>query len=76
MATFEGFLANMAATPPDIFVCPISRDVMHDPVVLIETGQIYDRESINGWFERGCFTCPMTGKYHGHRICDLILEFL
>lgn len=59
---FPSFLCKaMDASPPDIFVCPISRDIMHDPVVLIETGQIYDRESINGWFERGCFTCPMTG---------------
>ncbi|GMH39451.1 hypothetical protein BSKO_07349 [Bryopsis sp. KO-2023] len=51
----------MAASPPEIFVCPISRDLMHDPVVLVETGQIYDRGSIKGWFERGSFTCPMTG---------------
>lgn len=53
--------ARMAASPPEIFVCPISRDLMHDPVVLIETGQIYDRDSIKGWFERGSYTCPMTG---------------
>ncbi|CAD7696320.1 unnamed protein product [Ostreobium quekettii] len=51
-----------AHAPPEVFVCPISREIMRDPVVLVETGQIYDKESIKGWFIRGRNTCPLTGK--------------
>lgn len=51
-----------ALAPPEVFVCPISREIMRDPVVLVETGQIYDKESIKGWFLRGRNTCPLTGK--------------
>lgn len=51
-----------AAAPPEVFVCPISREIMRDPVVLVETGQIYDKASIRGWFQRGRNTCPLTGK--------------
>ena len=34
---------------------------MSDPVVLVETGQIYDRASITEWFRTGNNTCPLTG---------------
>ena len=34
---------------------------MHDPVVLVETGQVYDCPSILRWFEAGKNTCPLTG---------------
>lgn len=47
--------------PPDMFLCPISREVMRDPVVLVETGQMYDRLSIKEWFKMGHNTCPLTG---------------
>eukprot|EP00884_Botryococcus_braunii_P004312 jgi/Botrbrau1/13882/Bobra.0056s0113.1 len=42
--------------------CSISEDVMRDPVLLIETGQTYDRANIEAWFARGNSTCPLTGK--------------
>lgn len=48
--------------PPDMFLCPISREVMRDPVVLVETGQMYDRSSISEWFKTGHSTCPLTGR--------------
>ncbi|CAD7698881.1 unnamed protein product, partial [Ostreobium quekettii] len=48
-------------SPPDIFVCPISREIMRDPVVLVETGQVYDRHSIAEWFRMNHSTCPLTG---------------
>lgn len=47
----------------DVFICPISREIMQDPVVLIETGQMYDRKSITEWFKSGHNTCPMTGSF-------------
>ncbi|CAN0846824.1 U-box domain-containing protein 16 [Linum grandiflorum] len=50
--------------PPD-FRCPISLDLMRDPVV-VATGQTYDRESISLWIESGHNTCPKTGQSLAH----------
>jgi len=33
---------------------------MEDPVILVETGQTYDRKSIVAWLERGRKICPLT----------------
>jgi U-box domain len=46
---------------PDHFRCPISLDLMRDPVTA-STGITYDRQSIEGWLERGNLNCPVTGK--------------
>ncbi|KAE9447553.1 hypothetical protein C3L33_20553, partial [Rhododendron williamsianum] len=46
---------------PADFRCPISLDLMRDPVV-VSTGQTYDRPSINLWIESGHNTCPKTGQ--------------
>lgn len=54
--------------PPD-FRCPISLDLMRDPVV-VSTGQTYDRTSIIPWMESGHNTCPKTGQNLAH--ADLI----
>lgn len=48
------------APPPDLR-CPISLDLMRDPVVAA-SGQTYDRESIGRWFGSGKSTCPKTGQ--------------
>lgn len=45
----------------DDFQCPISLEVMLDPVT-ISTGHTYDRSSILKWFKAGNSTCPKTGK--------------
>jgi hypothetical protein len=34
---------------PDELVCPISQELMVDPVIVAETGQTYDRETITAW---------------------------
>ncbi|XP_022997974.1 U-box domain-containing protein 21-like [Cucurbita maxima] len=44
---------------PSHFLCPISLDLMKDPVIL-STGITYDRESIEKWIEGGNFSCPVT----------------
>lgn len=44
---------------PDHFLCPISLDLMKDPVTL-SSGITYDRESIEKWLDGGNFTCPVT----------------
>lgn len=50
---------------PVDFRCPISLDLMRDPVV-IATGQTYDRASISLWIESGHNTCPKTGQTLAH----------
>lgn len=62
MSSTTASVGSENGAPPEVFVCPISREVMRDPVVLVETGQIYDKVSIHEWFQRGRNTCPLTGK--------------
>ncbi|XP_022859259.1 U-box domain-containing protein 16-like [Olea europaea var. sylvestris] len=50
---------------PADFRCPISLDLMRDPVV-VSTGQTYDRSSISLWIESGHNTCPKTGQILAH----------
>ncbi|XP_021291730.1 U-box domain-containing protein 16 isoform X1 [Herrania umbratica] len=50
---------------PADFRCPISLELMRDPVV-VASGQTYDRESINHWIESGHNTCPKTGQTLAH----------
>ncbi|GMH38527.1 hypothetical protein BSKO_06411 [Bryopsis sp. KO-2023] len=64
--------SSSAPQPPEMFLCPISREVMRDPVVLVETGQIYDRSNINEWFKKGNNTCPLSGtKLTNRRLAPL-----
>ncbi|KAK9942071.1 hypothetical protein M0R45_007760 [Rubus argutus] len=44
---------------PYHFRCPISLELMRDPVI-ISTGQTYDRPSIESWVATGNTTCPVT----------------
>lgn len=46
---------------PQYFVCPISLQIMKDPVTAV-TGITYDRDSIESWLakSRGTATCPVT----------------
>jgi hypothetical protein len=46
---------------PTHFRCPISLDLMKDPVTLC-TGITYDRESIEKWIDSGNQTCPVTNQ--------------
>ncbi|GFP83234.1 U-box domain-containing protein 16 [Phtheirospermum japonicum] len=56
--------ASEVSLPAD-FRCPISLDLMRDPVVA-STGQTYDRPSISAWIESGHATCPKTGQALAH----------
>jgi hypothetical protein len=45
---------------PSFFVCPISLEIMKDPVT-VSTGITYDRESIEKWLiSKKNKTCPVT----------------
>ncbi|KAJ0987275.1 hypothetical protein J5N97_005631 [Dioscorea zingiberensis] len=46
---------------PGHFQCPISLELMKDPVTL-STGITYDRQSIERWLETGGRTCPVSNK--------------
>ncbi|GMH37551.1 hypothetical protein BSKO_05424 [Bryopsis sp. KO-2023] len=47
--------------PPEFF-CPLGLTVMTNPVVLVETGVTYERESIDIWLnDYGYRVCPVTG---------------
>ncbi|XP_059664448.1 U-box domain-containing protein 17 [Cornus florida] len=58
-------IADTFITVPKDFCCPISLDLMLDPVI-ISTGQTYDRASISRWMEEGHCTCPKTGQMLVH----------
>ncbi|WOH13268.1 hypothetical protein DCAR_0832777 [Daucus carota subsp. sativus] len=52
-------ISNMEVSIPTHFRCPISLDLMKDPVTL-SSGITYDRQSIETWIEAGNNTCPIT----------------
>lgn len=52
-------------TVPKDFCCPISLDLMRDPVI-VSTGHTYDRDSITQWMEEGNYRCPQTGQMLAH----------
>lgn len=56
----EVSLALEAVPIPGSFRCPISHDIMSDPVVTVD-GQVYERSQIAEWFRRGHRTSPATG---------------
>jgi hypothetical protein len=51
--------------PPEELRCPISLQLMHDPVI-ISSGQTYERICIEKWFSDGHNTCPKTQQNLSH----------
>ncbi|MQL75486.1 hypothetical protein Taro_007859 [Colocasia esculenta] len=60
-------LAAAMDTVPEHFLCPISSEIMKDPVVLA-TGETYDRPFIQAWLNAGHRTCPRTQQVLSHSI--------
>ncbi|KAK4799739.1 hypothetical protein SAY86_025104 [Trapa natans] len=52
-------LKHRSPVIPDDFRCPISLELMKDPVI-VSTGQTYERSSIQKWLAAGHHTCPKT----------------
>ncbi|KAF7816503.1 U-box domain-containing protein 1-like [Senna tora] len=52
---------STAHNVPDEFRCPISLDLMRDPVI-VSSGHTYDRTSIAQWINSGHHTCPKSGQ--------------
>ncbi|KAJ0048843.1 hypothetical protein Pint_16869 [Pistacia integerrima] len=46
---------------PNHFQCPITLELMKDPVTL-SSGITYDRDNIETWLGAGNFTCPVTNQ--------------
>ncbi|OIW21493.1 hypothetical protein TanjilG_05142 [Lupinus angustifolius] len=57
----KGVKQNVEVVVPNHFMCPISLDMMKDPVTL-STGITYDRENVEKWFEVENCTCPVTDQ--------------
>ncbi|CAI8595058.1 unnamed protein product [Vicia faba] len=57
----KGGKAKMEVVIPNEYKCPITLDLMKDPVTL-STGITYDRESVERWFDEGNMTCPLTNQ--------------
>ena len=51
---------------PDGYLCPISLEVMEDPVIAAD-GHSYERSDIEAWFNRGNDTSPKTGGALPHQ---------
>ncbi|CAN4106452.1 unnamed protein product [Withania somnifera] len=53
--------------PPHEFICPLSHQLMKDPVVLA-SGQTYDKLFIQKWLKDGHRTCPETKQVLSHSV--------
>ncbi|KAH9316920.1 hypothetical protein KI387_018689, partial [Taxus chinensis] len=54
-------LGSHPLPPLQSFYCPISQEVMEDPVE-ISSGQTFERGAIEKWFAEGHTTCPLTNQ--------------
>ncbi|KAL6858848.1 hypothetical protein ACP4OV_017850 [Aristida adscensionis] len=50
---------------PDDFLCPITLEIMTDPVI-VASGQTYERRSIQKWLDSGERRCPKTRQPLAH----------
>ena len=58
MAVGSSYLGQVEV--PDHLMCPITHDIMTDPVITLG-GQTYERYAIKKWFDQGKRTSPITG---------------
>lgn len=59
-ADLDAYLASIA--PPRELVCPITQELMKDPVVA-EDGHTYERSSLITWFNMGRTRSPVTNSF-------------
>ncbi|XP_027352236.1 U-box domain-containing protein 13-like [Abrus precatorius] len=60
-------LCPQSLVVPDEFQCPISLELMKDPVIIC-TGQTYERSCIKKWLAAGHETCPKTRQILSSRV--------
>jgi hypothetical protein len=76
-----GFWATMEDRLPEEFHCPITHEIMKDPVIAID-GHSYERSAIQEWFRRGQETSPRTNDplqsqqlYPNHALRNVIEKY-
>lgn len=42
---------RVKGTSKEPFICPITHQIMKDPVMLVETGKSYDRDALDNWLQ-------------------------
>ena len=65
MAKFEQFGSINGVPVPSYFRCPLTLELMVDPVILA-SGQTYERSFIQKWLDSGLRTCPKTRQTLAH----------
>ncbi|XWS46985.1 hypothetical protein CRYUN_Cryun14cG0115000 [Craigia yunnanensis] len=65
MLKIERFEPTSGILIPPHFLCPLSLELMPDPVI-VASGQTYDRTSIQKWLDSGLTICPMTRQTLTH----------
>ncbi|KAE8730623.1 U-box domain-containing protein 3 [Hibiscus syriacus] len=61
----EHFEPTSGISIPPHFLCPLSVELMTDPVI-VASGQTYDRTSIQKWLDSGLTICPLTHQALKH----------
>ncbi|CAK8571762.1 unnamed protein product [Lathyrus sativus] len=61
----ECFAVESDVSFPPYFRCPLSLELMMDPVI-VASGQTYERQSIQMWLDHGLTVCPKTRKRLTH----------
>ncbi|KAK6259950.1 Armadillo - like 7 [Theobroma cacao] len=61
----EHFEPTTGVLIPPHFLCPLSLELMLDPVI-VASGQTYDRASIQKWLDNGLTICPKTHQTLTH----------
>lgn len=54
--------SSCSSSAPESFYCPLTLEIMEDPVQCKETGHTFEREAIFEWMWGGNATCPLTRK--------------
>ena len=47
---------------PDVLICPITRNMFCDPVVVVDSGHTYERSAIVSHFRCNGIKDPLTGR--------------
>ncbi|KAK9067543.1 hypothetical protein SSX86_011654 [Deinandra increscens subsp. villosa] len=66
MVNLESFKAINGVSVPSYFICPLTLQLMFDPVI-VSTGQTYERDSIQNWLNNGLLRCPVTRQTLSHK---------
>nr|XP_023907556.1 U-box domain-containing protein 3 [Quercus suber]XP_023907557.1 U-box domain-containing protein 3 [Quercus suber] len=65
MVKIQRFEARSGVSIPSYFRCPLSSELMLDPVI-VASGQTYERSSIQKWLDHGLTICPKTRQTLTH----------